>query len=375
MIKVGHIIGSFGNQTGTGNAIYSLVKCLSNQEIEHTIYTEQNNINLEIPKNTRIIYYKRPIIKIFQIPIKLYIQLIQNKDNLDLLQLHSPFTLSNLLLSLLIKIPYIYTPHGCLDEICLNRKDKKFKKTIYSFLFEKKIVKKAAGVMVSTIGEQRDVMAFSKNNNIEIVHFPLKLEIPQDISINNFRSKYNFDKNDFIVLFIGRWDIFTKGLDILIDASIILKEKIPQYKCIFIGYEVDAHKSLEKLIREKKMECVCLLIGKVYGEEKFEALLDCNIYCQPSRYESFGMSIIESLQLSRKTLITDRCKISDYVNNEPNIIISNCDVSSIANSILTEFNNKNNNYYNNRPDLLYKILDSKKCSKIAFEFYEKTIKK
>lgn len=53
-----------------------------------------------------------------------------------------------------------------------------------------------------------------------------------------------------------------------------------------------------------------LFTGPLYGENKLEAYVDAYVYVLPSIYETFPMTVIESLACNTPTIITDRCGLS-----------------------------------------------------------------
>lgn len=109
-----------------------------------------------------------------------------------------------------------------------------------------------------------------------------------------------------IILFLGRIDIFQKGIDILIDSWLEVSKKFPRVKLFIAGSgpksEID---QVVKLVEEKKLSNQMKLIGKVNGEKKFRILRECLFGVVPSRFESFGNSALEFLAFSKPIVTFD----------------------------------------------------------------------
>ena len=88
-----------------------------------------------------------------------------------------------------------------------------------------------------------------------------------------------------------------KGQDILIKAISIVKEKYPNVKCIFAGEPMKGHEHyLKELISQCENEGLLnniIFKGNVDDIPSFLSSLD--IFVLPSRYEGFGIAILEAM--------------------------------------------------------------------------------
>ncbi len=95
------------------------------------------------------------------------------------------------------------------------------------------------------------------------------------------------------ILYLGRFDIFHKGLDILLEAFRIVCKKFPEVKLIFAGGGREDEK-LKKLIGELSLAKKVSFAGRVHGEQKGDLLGRCLMVCMPSRFESWGIVAVEA---------------------------------------------------------------------------------
>lgn len=125
------------------------------------------------------------------------------------------------------------------------------------------------------------------------------IKIYNAIDKDKFTEKANkiFDKNRIIIGNVSRILPEKKGQDILIEAIAKVKENYPNIICLFAGQAEENDTSvLEKL----KNHCALLhvekniqFIGNVHDINGFLDKID--IFVLPSRYEGFGIALIEAM--------------------------------------------------------------------------------
>ncbi len=172
----------------------------------------------------------------------------------------------------------------------------------------------------------------------------------------DWRKKFKFSKNDFLIGTIGRIT-HTKGQHILIQATAKIIKKFPQIKILLIGdtfrpEDEKYKKELINLIKKLKLEGSVFLLG--YQKNIYSLMKSLNITVVPSLVESFGRVIIESMAV--KTSV-----IASRVGGIPEIIEDN------QSGLLFPTNNAD--------ILVCKIQellrDPKKCKRIAKEGHKR----
>lgn len=105
----------------------------------------------------------------------------------------------------------------------------------------------------------------------------------------------------------GRLD-YDKGFDILIKAVAILQQKNIDFKLKLGGFENEegySWQDVKEMLFKYNLKKKCQIVGVVTDKKEFFS--DVDIFCVPSRHESFGMVILEgflysTLVISSKTL-------------------------------------------------------------------------
>ncbi len=108
------------------------------------------------------------------------------------------------------------------------------------------------------------------------------------------------------VCFLGRIDVFQKGLDVLIDAwkIVVKKYSMIRLKIIGEGTPYDRQK-LEQMINKLQLQNYVELIGRKEGNEKIRLLQNAMLAVFPSRFETFGIAVLEAFALGKPVICSD----------------------------------------------------------------------
>jgi glycosyltransferase involved in cell wall biosynthesis len=228
-----------------------------------------------------------------------------------IVHMHSVFIPNQATLARALKqrsIPYIVTPHGGLDF-----RRSRVQKIIYSTLIEKSRFRQASAITGLTDKEIELVRKFVPNYNRSI-H-----SIFNPIDSSQF-GEMTWHQNIASpkIVYLGRFDVVHKGLDILGEIARYLPE------AEFHLYGQAEAKSQAELARLK-----LTLSGNVYfhppvfDREKAEVLANASLYIQASRWEGFGISIAEAMYLGIPCAISDTLDMAvTFKNNDLGFVFS-----------------------------------------------------
>ena len=134
-----------------------------------------------------------------------------------------------------------------------------------------------------------------------------------------------------IIISAGRLN-FQKGFDLLIEAMSIVVTKHKDWVLHIYG-KGECKELLEKQIRLLHMEENVVLKGN--SPDLTKAYLDSSIYVLPSRFEGFGLVLIEAASFGLPIISFD-CPSgpSDILNNDLGVLVPNGDVQQLAESIM-----------------------------------------
>lgn len=138
--------------------------------------------------------------------------------------------------------------------------------------------------------------------NIRKVGYNSKTQIIYPICEREKFEKINVkrEKNKLKILTIARFDWKMKGLD-------ILEEAIKDVNCEVYIIGKSNYKP-----KTNKMS----MLGYVSEEEKFKIMRDCNLYLQTSRFDTFGIAVLEAAYSGLPVIVSDRCGVKEFVNGK-----------------------------------------------------------
>ena len=117
-------------------------------------------------------------------------------------------------------------------------------------------------------------------------------------------------------VFIGRQDIYQKGLDLLFEAIKELHEELKNAKFTLDVYGPPRYdvKKVTEMINELEIGDVVVNHERgISGEEKQQVLLSSDVFFLTSRFEGHPMSLIEALSYGLPSLITRGANMYDEI--------------------------------------------------------------
>lgn len=228
-------------------------------------------------------------------------------------------------------IPYVIVPHG---ELCKDaQKIKWFKKKVANLLVFRSFINKATAIQT-----------LSKREKNRTGFKPLKIVATNGIVCPvNKKEVFNNDKTVFS--YVGRLNVFHKGIDLLLKAISLEKDYLLNNRCEFHLYgPPSSQKNLDTinhLITMLNLSNLVFLHDGIYGVNKEEVYLyKTDVFIQTSRFEGMPLGILEALGYGIPCLVTEGTTLGEMiVENEAGFYaVSN--PRSIANSIKIAISSK-----------------------------------
>ena len=230
------------------------------------------------------------------------------------------------------KIPYVIIPRSALTKKA--QANKPWKKRIGNWLYFNRMVKKAAAIHYLTEEEKKEsVQQWKKKNYV----------IPNGICIQDV-TQTNFAKDRIRAVYIGRIEIYQKGLDLLLDAIVRLKEELRNVKFSIKLYGISQQGALKILKDTCKKENVLDLVSfyeGVFGEDKRSVFLNSDVFIMTSRFEGHPMGLIEALSYGLPCLATQGTYLANEILNHEAGWAANNDVESIVLALKCLISEKN----------------------------------
>ena len=197
------------------------------------------------------------------------------------------------------------------------------------------------------------------SNKIETLRLGIDLnKFDINPNVEELKQKYGLPTNKLIVGCVA-FHQPVKGVDVLLRAMSILKYNLGQNNVILCqvgGYLNDDYtERLHTLAKELKIENDIIWLGLQNNIP--EILKTFDVYCQPSRSEGLGLSIVEALVTKLPVVATNVGGIPEVVeDNVTGLLAENENSSQMAEKIL------------------FLINDQEICEKFVKQGYEKVMK-
>lgn len=164
------------------------------------------------------------------------------------------------------------------------------------------------------------------------------------INLKKFRSTNLkvFDPNCIVIGNVARLMPEKKGQDILIKAIVEVKKKYPGVICYFAGGYDNNHKaSLEELqcmVEKYDAKKNIVFLGNVDNVPRFLEAID--IFVLPSRFEGFGISLIEAIAMGIPCISSNLDGPAEIIGNEERGLLFNSgDSYDLAKKIMNTIDN------------------------------------
>jgi glycosyltransferase involved in cell wall biosynthesis len=303
--KIVHIILGKANpqrMNGVNKVVYELATNQANNNTSVEVWGMAKDTEHNYPERN----FKTRLFQAFKNPFKVDLKMIEamkNEKN-TIFHFHGGFIP---VFSILAKkmnalnIPFVLTPHGAYNTIAMEKS--KLRKKIYFALFEKHVVNNAA--YIHSIGK-------SEVEGLSLIYPNTKsILIPYGFD-TNIEMHYNPSNSKFIVGFCGRIDVYTKGLNELIEGFAMFRNNVANAELWMIG-DGDERGDLEQLARDKGVEDSVIFYGSKYGNEKIDLLSKCHVYAAPSRNEGLPAAVLEAASIGIPCMVTEATNTGDSI--------------------------------------------------------------
>jgi glycosyltransferase involved in cell wall biosynthesis len=339
MMKILHIIPSITTlRGGTNVTAINMVKALRIAGIDAEIVTTNDNVNtvLDVPLNEWIeydqelpvlffpkIYTGIKFISEYTLALGYYNWLWNNIENYDLVHIHSFFSyLCTLgaIIAITKRKKYIISPQGQLIPWVINQK--KFKKKIYTALFERRNLNNAAAIHCTSEQEAKNV----RNFGIKAPSFIIPLGVERLINLPDAKLRicktYGIAHTTPIILFLSRLHP-KKRLELLLEALANLNKQYDFHLIIAGSGTEDYVQYISNLCSHLKLNFCTTFANFVEGQHKILLLQGSDIFALPSYGENFGIAVAEAMAYGLPVIVTPEVQISPEIEaNKAGIVVS-----------------------------------------------------
>lgn len=193
------------------------------------------------------------------------------------------------------KIPYIIIPRSELTKQAQQKKP--LKKILGNLLYFNYMARKAAAIQY--LSKRECIESGKKWNNCCLV-------IPNGMDMKE-NYKMTFSDNGIKAVYIGRYERYQKGLDILLEAIAKLKEELREFGFQLDMYGVNQEGAVDAMKQQMVQLGIIDLIhinDAIYGKDKEQVLIRSDVFIMTSRFEGMPMGMIEALSFGLPCVAT-----------------------------------------------------------------------
>lgn len=230
------------------------------------------------------------------------------------------------------QIPYIIIPRSQMTEQA--QKKKRYKKILGNFLYFNSFAKKAAAIHY--LSNQEKLESEKKWKNKSFV-------VPNGINQKD-KIKTKFSSNKIKAVYIGRYEKYQKGLDILLEAIGKTQDILRKNNFILEMHGVDQGgtvQELKNMLKNMKINDLVYINDSILGKQKEEKLLESDLFILTSRFEGMPMGLIEALSYGLPVVVTTGSNMRDEIEEYNAGWSADQSVESVAKALIKMLSEKN----------------------------------
>lgn len=217
--------------------------------------------------------------------------------------------------------PYVVEPMGMFLPIVRNIRMKR----LYHRVLGNRLLAGASRA-IATAEQERQEFLEGGIADSKIVVRRNGIDVPAEFPpAGSFRTQWKISKDAKLILFLGRL-VSKKSPDLMLQVFsrwIGRGEQSQGSVLVMAGPdEGDGFRQqLEEITRQLGLSGKVLFTGPLYGNAKWAAYRDADVFVLPSQNENFGNTAAEAVACGTPVLVTDRCGIAPMVDQRAGLVV------------------------------------------------------
>jgi glycosyltransferase involved in cell wall biosynthesis len=217
------------------------------------------------------------------------------------------------------KIPYVLEPIGMFVPIVRSF----LLKTLYHFVWGRRMFEGASAVVATSDQEVKELETGGVPPG-KIVLRRNGVEVPSSWpELGAFRRSHGISRDAKLILFLGRLSA-KKSPDLLLQAIAKLPAELDgkTLQVVFAGPDEGGMRAqLEGMAGQLGVRTRIQFVGPLFGENKWAAYRDADVFVLPSQNENFGNTAAEAVAASTPVIVTEQCGIAPLLANEAGLVV------------------------------------------------------
>jgi glycosyltransferase involved in cell wall biosynthesis len=246
----------------------------------------------------------------------------------DVVVFHSAYVPSNIAAAWSARrrgVPYIVMPHGGYNKRARDRR--RYKKQAW-LPVERAYLE--ASLAVHLFFETETPGAADVAPNARWLVAPTGFDLPRD--------RWDGGTGGYLA-WIGRYDVGTKGLDLLVHAMERLPSPDQRPLRIHGKRSENSREDIQRIVQASGVGAAVSVGGQLAGSDKVDFLRRAVAYVHPSRWESHSLAIVEALAYGIPSVVSVFCAIAPKLHAANAAVIIEPTPEGIAQGISTVLRN------------------------------------
>ena len=217
--------------------------------------------------------------------------------------------------------PYVVEPMGMFLPIVRSIRMKQ----LYHNALGRRLLEGASRV-IATSEQEREEFLRGGIAESKIVVRRNGIEIPEKFpDAGRFRSRWKIARDVKVVLFLGRL-VSKKSPDLMLEAFSRWNQHGNGARgsvLVMAGPDEGdgMRRHLQGIAAQMGLNGNVLFTGPIYGDSKWAAYRDADVFVLPSQNENFGNTAAEAVVCGTPVLVTDRCGIAPIVGGRAGLVV------------------------------------------------------
>jgi glycosyltransferase involved in cell wall biosynthesis len=229
-----------------------------------------------------------------------------------------------------LALPYVVEPIGMFLPIVRNL----WLKQMYHLLLGGPLLRGASALIATSQQEVEELVAGGLARE-KIVLRPNGVSAPAAWPAPGmFRSAHGIAPEAKLVLFLGRLST-KKSPELLLNAFAKLPGQLggETLQLVFAGPdEGGVQPRLERLAAQLAVSARVHFSGLLFGDAKWSAYRDANVFVLPSQNENFGNTAAEAVAAGTPVIVTQQCGIAPFLKDRAGIVVPH-DEAALTNAL------------------------------------------
>lgn len=216
------------------------------------------------------------------------------------------------------EIPYVVLLNGMLDPWSLRQKS--LKKQVALMFGRRKMLDNAAALHLGNRDEERLIAPLGLQARTAVVPNGIGPRRAEALPASGmFRESLPTLQHAPFILFLSRLH-YKKGLDVLADAFTRAAKRCDAH-LVVAGPDGGAREAFERQISSAGLAGRVHVVGPLYGNRKWAALKDADLWTLPSRQEGFSIAVLEAMSFGKAVVISEDCHFPEVEQEEAGLLL------------------------------------------------------